>query len=146
MSWCLKTRCWDCGKLGHKRSDCPERKKTNQVIKSALKSPRSTEELNLVLCTTIDDIVIEQLIKESIFSAYRVAVGMYEKHSVKLVRFVVEVEKTKQKIIMGGNSKTGMCNVDGQSFHPILQELGLGLLGHTVSSQMTQLVFMMPSQ
>ncbi len=35
---CSSTKCWNCRKLGLKRSDCPKREKANQVIGSASKS------------------------------------------------------------------------------------------------------------
>jgi hypothetical protein len=68
-----------------------------------LKSSGSDEELDLVLCT-MDDVIIEQLIEESISSVNEVAAGMQDKHPVKRVRFVDEVEKTKEKLVMGYNS------------------------------------------
>ncbi len=104
-------------KLGHKISDCPTREKANQVIDSASKSSASHEELDLVLCT-MDDIIIEQLIEESISLANEVTATMPEKKYVKRVRFVDEVEKAKKKLIMGDNSKSRMCNINGQIVYP----------------------------
>ncbi len=52
------TQCWNCGKLGHKKSDCAEREKASHVINCASKSSASDEELDLVLCT-MDDVIIE---------------------------------------------------------------------------------------
>jgi len=75
------TICWNCGKIGHKRSDCTEREKANQVIDSPSKSSVS-QELDLVLCT-MDDVIIEELIEESNSSANEVAAGMQDKHPVK---------------------------------------------------------------
>ncbi len=43
---------------------------------------------------------------------------MQDKHPEKQVQFVDEVEKAKKKLIMGYNSKSRMCNIDGQRFYP----------------------------
>ncbi len=91
MSRRSNTKCWNCGNLGHKRSDCPQREKANQVIDSASKSSVSDEELDLVLCT-MDDVIIERLYIESISLANEVATGMQDKHPVKLLKFVNDVE------------------------------------------------------
>ncbi len=48
-----------------------------------------------MLCT-IDDVIIEQLYKEFISLANEIAAGMQDKHSVKQVKFVDEVEKAKK--------------------------------------------------
>ncbi len=106
----------------------------------------SHEELVLVLCT-MDDVIIDQLYEESISSANEVADGMQEKHPVKQVKFVDEVEDIANKMIMDGNRKIRICAVDGlKAFIPFLQKLGLQTLESPVSSHMTKLVFMMPSQ
>ncbi len=77
-----------------------------------------------MLCT-MDDIIIEQLIKEYVSSANEAA-GMQDKHSMKQARFVDEVEKAKKKLIMDGISKSMMCNVDGQSFYPFTSKTWIG--------------------
>ncbi len=92
-SWCLNTRCWNCGKLGHETWDCLESERQTKQ-ESVFESSTSNEELDLVLCT-MDDIIIELLIQESISSANGVA-EMQDKHLVKQVRFVDEVEKTNK--------------------------------------------------
>ncbi len=52
------------------------------MVDSASLSSVSDEELDLVLCA-MDDIIIEQLIDESISLAKEVAAGMQNKHLVK---------------------------------------------------------------
>ncbi len=76
------TKCWDSGKLGHKRSDFPERETANQEIDIASKSSVSHEELDLMLCT-MDNVIIEQLYEESISLANEVALGTQDKNAVK---------------------------------------------------------------
>ncbi len=71
---------------------------------------------------------------------------MQDKHQVKQVRIFDEVEMIKKKLIMDGNSKSSMCNVDGQSFIPLFQEIGLETLEPPASSQMIHLVFMRQQQ
>ncbi len=83
MSRCSNTKRLNCGKLWHKRSECSEREKTNQVIDSASKSSVSNDELDLVLCT-MDDVIIEELYEESNSLANEVAAGVQDKHPVKL--------------------------------------------------------------
>ncbi len=43
---------------------------------------------------------------------------MQDKHPVKQIRNVDEVDKAKKKLIVDGNSKSRMCNVDEQRFYP----------------------------
>ncbi len=95
------------------------------MIDSASKSSVSNEELDLVLCT-MDDVIIEQLYEESISLANEVAARMQDKHPVKQIKFVDEVEKAKKKLIMGDNSKSRMCNIDGQSFYPFTSRTWIG--------------------
>ncbi len=52
------------------------------------------------------DVIVEQLYKESISLANEVAAGVQDKHPVKQVKFVDEVEKAKEKLIMGDKSKS----------------------------------------
>ena len=94
------------------------------MIDSPSKSSVSLE-LDLVRCT-MDDIIIEELIEESNSSANEVATGMQDKHPVKQVQFVDEVEKAKKKLIVGDNSKSRMCNIDGQSFYPFTSRTWIG--------------------
>ncbi len=73
--------------------------------------------------SNMNGIIIEQLIEESVSSANKVAAGMQDNHPKKRVRFVDEVEMTKEKMIIGSNSKSRMYNVDGQSFYPFFKNL-----------------------
>ncbi len=66
----------------------------------------------------MDDVIIEELIEESISLANEVAAGMQDKIPVKWVQFIDEVEKTRKKLIMGDNSTSKICIIDGQSFYP----------------------------
>ncbi len=60
----------------------------------------------------IDDVIIETLSEDSNILPNEVA-EMQDKHPVKRDQFVDEVEKAKKKLIMGDNSKSRMCNIDG---------------------------------
>ncbi len=51
---------------------------------------------------------------------------MQDKHPVKRVQFVDEFEKAKKKLIVGDNSKSRMCNIDGQSFYPFTSRTWIG--------------------
>ncbi len=57
--------------------------------------------------------LIEQLVEELVSSANDVAAGIQDKHPEKQVWLIDEVENIKTKLIMAGNSKSRMCNVDG---------------------------------
>ena len=96
----------------------------------------SDEELDLVLCT-MDDIIIEQLIEESISTANEVAPRMEDNQQKKRVQCVDEVDKAKKNLHMNSKEKIKMCNIDGHSFIPLPQELGLETQEPPVSSQMT---------
>ncbi len=89
----------------------------------------------------MDDVIIGQLIEESISLGIEVASGMQEKFPVKWVQFVDEVKK-----ITGDNSKIRMYNIDGQVSILLFQGLRLETLVPPVSSQMIQLVFTTQSQ
>ncbi len=74
----------------------------------------------------MDDIIIKQLIEESISSANEVASGCNDKHSGKRVRFFDGIEKTRKKLIISDNCKSGMCCIDGQRFHPFTSRNWIG--------------------
>ncbi len=124
-SRCSNTKRWNCEKFGHKRLDCPEREKAQQAIDSALKSSVSNEELDFRLCT-MHNVSVEKLYEESISLANEVPAEMQDKHPVKQVQYVDEVEKVKKKLIMGDNSKSRMCKIDGQSFYPFASRTWIG--------------------
>ena len=76
------TKCWYCGKLRHNQSDFPKKEKANQAVDNALKCSESGEELDLVLCT-MDDVIIEQWIEESISTANEVSARMQDNQQKK---------------------------------------------------------------
>ncbi len=71
---------------------------------------------------------------------------MQDKHPVKQVQFADEVFYTRKKLIMEDNNKSKICNIDGKSFYPFSSRIWIGNSAAPDSSQMTQLVSMMPSQ
>ena len=94
----------------------------------------------------MDDVIIEQLMEESISTENEVSARMQGNQQKKWVQFVDEVDKAKKDLHMNRKKKNKMCNIDVHSFIPLPQELGLETLEPPVSSQMTQQVFMMQSQ
>ncbi len=74
----------------------------------------------------MDAVIFEQLNEESISLENEVVAGMQDKHPVKQVRFVDEVEKAKKKLNMGDNSWSRMCSIDGQCFYPFMSKSWIG--------------------
>ena len=119
------TKCWNCGKLGHKQADCPEKEKANQAVDNAWKCFESDDELDLVLCT-MDDVIIEHLIEESISTANEFAARMQDNQQKKRVQFVEKVDKAKKDLHMNNKKKIKRCNIDGHSFYPFIPRTWIG--------------------
>ncbi len=77
----------------------------------------------------MDDPIFEKWIDKSVSSANEVDEGMQDEQPVKCFRFVDEVEKTKKKITMYDNSKSKMCNPDGEIFYPFTSKTWIGDFG-----------------
>ncbi len=58
---------------------------------------------------------------------------MQDKHLVKQVQFIDEVEKAKKKLIMGDNSKSRMWIIDGQSSYPFTLKTLIGACFQLIS-------------
>ena len=60
--------------------------------------------MDLVLCT-MDDVIIGQLIEESISTANEVAARMQDNQQKKRVQFVGEIDKAKKDLHMNSKKK-----------------------------------------
>ena len=67
---------------------------------------------------------------------------MQKGKQTKQVRFIEDPYEKSQKTSDVANNKSRICQIDGHSFYPLLQELGLEIQEHHGLSQMILEAFM----